>query len=169
MRGILGLGLGWKHWVKCEESIPNRCKCKEPFFLIPQDHRVPQAVLYPVGLLHLSEKELFRLSWVWNLIKRQETEPENWRYLRPEGARENTIKERGMQRGSGSPRQDHWTVQLGRGGYARRIKCVPRGVQWGNRRFQTPQPQQWGEAWPGPQWSLIHHISVLFQKFSGEG
>lgn len=38
------------------------------------------------------------------MIKGKETEPENWRYLRPEGAKENTIKERGTERGSREPK-----------------------------------------------------------------
>lgn len=101
---------GWLLSVDMWRKHSKQMHVQRAFFLIPQNHRLlmspsaPQALLYPVGHLNLSEKELFWLSWVQNLIKRKGTEPENWRYLRPERARENTVRERGMQRGSRGPK-----------------------------------------------------------------
>lgn len=38
--GSLGKGTLELSLETCEKSIPNKCMCKEPFFLIPENHRV---------------------------------------------------------------------------------------------------------------------------------
>lgn len=158
-KGTPELGLKWEYSRKAFQTDAN-AKSYSSWFLRTvgcwSPHCPPQVALYHVGHLHLSKNELFWLSWQENLIKGKVIEPENyWRYLRPEGARENTVKKQsGTERGSRKLETGPLDCTTGKRGYERRLQCSPRVVQQGNPGSQTPNPYQCRETRPGPKGSL---------------
>lgn len=71
------------------------------------------------------------------MIKKKETEPENWRYLMQEGVRENIIKrQRGAERKSREPEAGPLNRTVEEEGL---YTMCPQSVQQGNPRSQTPK------------------------------
>lgn len=72
------------------------------------------------------------------MIKGKETERENWRYLTPEGVRENIIKrQRGIERKSREPETRPLNCTVEKERLCTSNAMCPQSVQQGNPRSQT--------------------------------